>query len=462
MTQRFQVVSPVDGRVWLERPWATPAQLSACLAEARRAQSSWQRVPLAERAALVSRFVDAFVARGEAIAEEITWQMGRPLRHSPGEVRGLEERARAMISLAAEALAPVVPAPRPGFERFVRREPLGVVLSIAPWNYPYLTAVNSVVPAILAGNSVILRHSSQTPRCAERFAESFAEAGLPKGVFQHVHATHEDTERMIRAPGVDFVALTGSVQVGRSVQRAASERFIGVGLELGGKDPAYVRADARLAHAVSELVDGAFFNAGQSCCGIERIYVDERVYEPFVEAYAERVRGYQLGNPLDPDTDLGPLVRASAADFVRDQVAEALAAGARGLVEEGDFPRSAPGSPYLAPQVLVDVDHSMRVMSEESFGPVVGIQRVEGDEEAIHWMNDSRFGLTASVWTQDEEAALSIGERVESGTWFMNRCDYLDPALAWTGVKDSGRGCTLSRVGYEALTRPRSYHLRRV
>ncbi|TMA31392.1 MAG: aldehyde dehydrogenase family protein, partial [Deltaproteobacteria bacterium] len=375
-------------------------------------------------------------------------------------LRGFEDRARHMIGIAPEALADVRPAAKSGFTRFVRREPLGVVLTVAPWNYPLLTAVNSIVPALLAGNAVILRHSAQTPLSAERFRDAFAAASLPEGLFSELHCDHAATERLITSPGIDFVAFTGSVDAGRAVARAAAQRFLGSNLELGGKDPAYVRADADLAFAVAELVDGAFFNAGQSCCGIERIYVHADVYAPFVEQYAALVRKYVLGDPRDPATTLGPLVRTAAADLVRAQTADALARGARALIDTREFESDAPGTPYLAPQVLVDVDHGMRVMSEESFGPVVGIARVAGDDEAVAMMNDSEFGLTASVWTADERAALAIGARVETGTVFMNRCDYLDPALAWTGVKNSGRGCSLSRVGFEQLTRPKSFHLR--
>jgi acyl-CoA reductase-like NAD-dependent aldehyde dehydrogenase len=404
--------------------------------------------------------VDAVLARREALAEEISWQMGRPIAHSPGELRGFEERARHMIAIAADALADVVPEPRPGFTRFIRREPLGVVLVVAPWNYPWLTAVNHVVPALLAGNAVVLRHSSQTPLCGERFAEAFEAAGLPEGVFQALHASHADTEAMIAGPDVDFVAFTGSVAAGRAVQRAAVGRFIGLGLELGGKDPAYVRPDADLERAVAGIVDGAYFNAGQSCCGVERVYVHRDVYGAFVDAARAEVERYRLGHPLDPAVTLGPMVRAEAADFVRGQVREAVSAGARALVDPARFPADREATPYLAPQLLVDVDHSMRVMREESFGPVVGIMSVRDDEQAIALMNDSPFGLTASVWTRDERAALAIGERVETGTWFMNRCDYLDPALAWVGVKESGRGCTLSRLGFDQLTRPKSFHLR--
>ncbi len=460
----LRTLSPVDGRVVAERPLADAQEVDATLARARRAQREWRRTPLAERAERCSRMVDAFVARRDEIAEQITWQMGRPLAHSPGEVGGLEERARHMIEIAASSLAEIRPEAKPGFERFIRREPLGVVLTVAPWNYPYLTAVNSVVPAILAGNAVVLRHSAQTPLCAERFAEAFVEAGLPDGVFQALHCGHAEVERLVAGTGgeggVDFVAFTGSVPAGHAVQRAAAARFIGSGLELGGKDPAYVRPDADLPAAVAGIVDGAFFNAGQSCCGIERIYVHADVAGRFVEAAVEEVRGYRLGNPLDRDVTLGPLVKAEAAELVRAQTAEAVAAGARALVDPTGFPADAPGTAYLAPQVLVDVDHSMRVMTEESFGPVVGIMTVRDDDEAVRLMNDSAFGLTASVWTRDLEAAVALGERVETGTWFMNRCDHLDPALAWTGVKDSGRGCTLSRVGYESLTRPKSFHLK--
>jgi acyl-CoA reductase-like NAD-dependent aldehyde dehydrogenase len=244
------------------------------------------------------------------------------------------------------------------------------------------------------------------------------------------------------------------------VQRAAAERFIATGLELGGKDPAYVRADAPLDSAVENLVDGAFFNAGQSCCAVERIYVHGDVYDEFVERYAALTREYVLGNPLDAATTLGPMVRADAAQSVREQIREAVAMGAQALIDPAHFPANKEGTPYLAPQVLVGVDHRMRIMTEETFGPAVGIMRVAGDDEAVTLMNDSRYGLTASVWTRDAEAAQHIGDRVETGTWYMNRCDYLDPALAWTGVKDSGRGCTLSKLGFDAFTRPKSFHLR--
>jgi acyl-CoA reductase-like NAD-dependent aldehyde dehydrogenase len=455
-----RTISPVDGRVYVERPYATHDDVDRALNSAVAAQKAWKHVPVAERAGICRAFAEAFEKHGASIANELSWQIGRPISAAPGEVRGTLERARYMIDAASGALRDIDAGPKAGFTRFIRREPLGVVLTIAAWNYPYLIAVNSVVPAIMAGNAVILKHSAQTPLCAEQFATCFREAGLPEGVFQVLHLTHVDAERLIRDSRINFVAFTGSVEGGHAIQRAAADRFIGTGLELGGNDPAYVRPDANFNHAVENLVDGAFFNSGQSCCGIGRIYVHEALYGPFVEAFVELTNRYRLGNPLESDTTLGPVVRTQAADSIRRSITQALSAGARALIDEKRFPASKQGTPYLAPQVLVDVRLEMPILHEETFGPLVNIARVGSDDEAIRLMNDSRYGLTASVWTTDESKAIEIGDRIETGTWFMNRCDYLDPALAWTGVKDSGRGCTLSVVGYEQLTRPKSFHLK--
>jgi acyl-CoA reductase-like NAD-dependent aldehyde dehydrogenase len=452
-----RTITPVDGSVYVERALASEGETERTLAKALEAQKAWKEVPVGERAAICRRMAEWCVAKADQLATELSWQMGRPVSQSPGELkRGFHERALYMCNVAEEALRDLEVDPKPGFRRFIRREPLGVVLVVAPWNYPWLTSVNAVVPALLAGNAVILKMAAQTPLVAERYAEAFKAAGLPDGVFQFLHLDHQRVARVIGDARVAFVAFTGSVPGGQAVQRAAAERFIGTGLELGGKDPAYVRADADLPFAVENLVDGAFFNSGQSCCGIERIYVDRKIHKDFVEAFVALTRQYRLGNPLDPQTNLGPLVRTEAADNVRAQIRDAVSKGAKPLIPVKD----KEGTPYLPPQVLVDVNHGMAVMTEETFGPVVGIQPVKNDEEAIALMNDSRYGLTASIWTRDAEAALRIGDRVETGTWFMNRCDYLDPALAWTGVKDSGRGCTLSRLGLETFTRPKSFHLR--
>jgi acyl-CoA reductase-like NAD-dependent aldehyde dehydrogenase len=456
----LKTISPVDGSVYVERDYAAPSAIEAALAQAVSAQRAWRATPLAERARAMTAFVDAFLARRDEIALELTWQMGRPIRYTPGECRGFEERARMMISLAPEALADIAVSEKAGFRRFIRRDPVGVVLVVAPWNYPYLTAVNAVVPALMAGNAVLLKHAQQTPLCSENFARAAREAGLPEGLLQALHLTHEATAALIRDRRIGHVCFTGSVSGGDAIERAAAGRFIGVGLELGGKDPAYVRADANLDHAIENLVDGAFFNSGQSCCGIERIYVHSSLYDRFVEGAVALTKTYVLGDPTKPDTTLGPMVRISAADFVRGQIVEAKARGARTLIDESAFAASRAGTPYLAPQILVDVDHGMKVMTEESFGPVVGIMKVSSDEEAIRLMNDSDYGLTAAIWTSDPEAAASMGDRLETGTVFMNRCDYLDPELAWTGVKDTGRGVTLSRLGYDHLTRAKSFHLR--
>src|SRR5687767_7639924 len=454
-TQR--TITPVDGSVYVTRKLASNKEIESALARAVAAQKKWKQTAIAERVAVVRRMVEWCVARADELAAELSWQMGRPVGQSPGELkRGFQERAMYMCDSAEAALADIQVEPKPGFNRFIRREPLGVVFVVAPWNYPWLTSVNAVIPALLAGNSVILKMAAQTPLVAERYAEAFKAAGLPAGVFQFLHMNHDQVARVIGDARVDFVAFTGSVAGGHAVQAAAAKRFIATGLELGGKDPAYVRADADLKFAVENLVDGSYFNSGQSCCGIERIYVEKKLFKSFVDGFVDLTKQYRLGNPLDKETSLGPLVRADAADSVRAQVRQALKKGAKALLKLKD----KPGTPYLPPEVLVNVDHGMDVMVEETFGPVVGIQAVKDDEEAVRLMNDSRYGLTASIWTADADATLKIGDQVETGTWFMNRCDYLDPALAWTGVKDSGRGCTLSKLGLETFTRPKSFHLR--
>lgn len=457
----FKVISPIDGSVYVERNFAEEAQIQQTIVDAVAAQKQWKQTPLAERAAVCQKAVEYFLNNADEIGLELTWQMGRPLRYTPNEIRrGFQERANYMISVAEKALADISAEERAGFQRFVRRDAIGVVFVIAPWNYPYLTSVNTIIPALMAGNAVILKHAQQTPLCAERYAAAFEYAGLPKGVFQYLHLTHEQVAEVINNQSIDYVAFTGSVEGGKAVQEAISKRFIIGGLELGGKDPAYVRADANLDDAVENLVDGAFFNSGQSCCGIERIYVHENIYAEFVEKFVALTKTYKVGNPLETETTIGPMVRTSAAKFAQKQIEEAVSQGAKALIDSSLFGEFDESTSYFAPQVLVEVNHSMRVMTEESFAPVVGIMSVKDDAEAIALMNDSEYGLTASIWTNDVEAAISIGEQVETGTWFMNRCDYLDPELAWTGVKNSGRGCTLSVVGYEALTRPKSFHLK--
>ena len=460
MTETVKIVSPVDGRVYAERPVASGAEIEAAVVRSKAARRAWAEVTVRERAKYLEHFLDALLGKNDEIVEELAWQMGRPVRFG-GEKRGVEERARYMIGIAEEELAPKMRPAKEGFERWIAREPLGTVMVIAPWNYPYLTAVNSIVPGLMAGNSIILKHASQTLLVGERFAEAMAAAGLPDGLFQNLVLNHADTEKLIGSGQIDHINFTGSVEGGRRIEKAAAGTFATLGLELGGKDPAYVRPDVNLPHAVENLVDGSFFNSGQSCCGVERIYVHADVYDAFVEGFIENAKGWTLGNPLEQSTVVGPMAHARFADIVRGQTEEALRKGASAHLKS-KHEQDRPGSPYLAPEVLTGVNHQMAVMREESFGPVVGIMKVADDDEAITLMNDSPYGLSASIWTADLDAAARLGARVETGTVFANRCDYLDPALVWTGVKDTGKGGTLSELGYANLTQPKSYHLRKV
>ena len=456
----IQLISPVDGSVYAERmPLDRDAAL-AMAARARAAQRPWAARPLAERIALVKAGVANLNAIKDRVVEELAWQMGRPTRFG-GEFGGVNARTEYMSDIAVKTLAPTLIEDSTNFRRYIAREALGVVFIVAPWNYPYLTTINTLVPALIAGNTVVLKHASQTMLVGERLAEAFHAAGIPADVFQNVVLDHATTEGLIAARAFNFVNFTGSVSGGQAMERAAAGTFTPLGLELGGKDPAYVRADANLDAAVDTLMDGAMYNAGQCCCGIERIYVHESLYDAFVEKSVAWVNALHLGNPFDAASTLGPMANKRFAAVVRSQIAEAVAQGATPLIDPANFPADDGGA-YLAPQILVNVTHDMRVMMEESFGPVVGIMKVRDDAEALKLMNDSPYGLTASIWTEDYDTAAALGAQIETGTVFMNRADYLDPALCWTGCKDTGRGGSLSYLGFHAVTRPKSYHLKKV
>ena len=392
------------------------------------------------------------------MVEELAHQMGRPVRYG-GEFGGFEERASYMASIAEEALAPMVIEDSPTFLRKIAREPVGTVLVVAPWNYPYMTAINTVAPALIAGNTVVLKHASQTILVGEHLADAFRAASLPDGVFSNVVLDHDTTSTLISESRFGLVNFTGSVDGGRAMEHAAAGTFTAVATELGGKDPGYVRADADLDAAVEALIDGAMFNSGQCCCGIERIYVHESLFDAFVEKAVALVNTYVLGDPRAAETTLGPMANVRFAAEVRAQIDEAVAAGATTHIQTMT---ADDGAAYLTPQILTNVDHAMRIMRDETFGPAVGIMPVADDAEAIRLMNDSVFGLTCALWTQDVEAAEEIGQQLETGTVFMNRCDYLDPALCWTGCKDTGRGAGLSVLGFHAVTRPKSYHFKKV
>lgn len=460
MNLQQRTISPIDGSTYVRREFASPAQIERALAAATTAQRAWRTTPLEERVDVVLRMVDIMVADADAIGLELAWQMGRPIAYGPKEITGgFAERARAMAALAPDVLADQDVGGATGATRLLRSVPVGVVLVLAPWNYPFLTAVNAVVPALLAGNAVLLKHSDQTPLAGERFQSAFEAAGLPTGVLQNLVMSHETVAEVVQDARVGYVHFTGSVEGGHAVKRAAAGRFIEVGLELGGKDPAYVREDADLDMAAVGLADGVYFNSGQSCCGVERIYVHQDSFDAFVERFLEQAKALRLGDPRDAATTLGPLARRSNAERVRERVRAAIAHGAVPLLDARDFPAEAPGTAYLAPQVLLNVRQRMPIMHDETFGPVVGIMPVAGDDEAQAAMNDSRYGLTASVWSRDVDAALRFGSDLEVGTVYANRCDYLDPLLAWTGVKDSGRGVSLSRLGFGPFTRPMSFLL---
>lgn len=451
-------ISPIDGSVYATREVLSRADADAAVTRAKTAQSEWAARPLAERIALVQAGVAAVGAMNGDIVPEIAWQMGRPVRYG-GEFGGFNERASYMADIAVEALAPIVVEDSDAFRRVIKHVPHGLVLVVAPWNYPYMTAINTVAPALIAGNAVMLKHASQTPLVGERMAAAFHSVGVPEDVFQNVFLDHATTSGLIADRAFDFVNFTGSVDGGKAMEAAASGTFTGIGLELGGKDPGYVMEDANLDAAVDTLIDGAMFNSGQCCCGIERIYVHESLFNAFVEKAVAIVNGYKLGNPLNTETTIGPMAHVRFADEVRAQTAEAIADGARAHIDPANFPED--GGAYLMPQILTNVTHDMRVMREESFGPVVGIMSVNSDAEAIALMNDSDFGLTASLWTQDSARAEAIADQIETGTVFMNRADYLDPGLCWTGCKNTGRGGGLSVIGYHNLTRPKSYHMKK-
>ena len=456
----LKCISPIDGSVYAERPTQSFDEASAAIAKARAARKDWARQPLDKRIKLVMAGVARLNEMVDEAVPELAHMIGRPVKYG-GEFRGFNERSNYVASIAGEALSPLVVEDSATFTRQILREPHGVVLVIAPWNYPYMTAINTVAPALMAGNTVVIKHATQSLLVGERMVRAFVEAGVPEDVFQNLFLDHQTTSDLIAARSFDFINFTGSVEGGRSIERAAAGTFVGLGLELGGKDPGYVMEDADLDAAVDTLMDGAMFNSGQCCCGIERVYVHSSLYDAFVEKSGACVADLNLGNPLDPETSLGPMANKRFAAEVRAQVGEAIAAGAIPVVDAANFPQDDGGA-YLAPQILTNVDHTMRVMRDESFGPVVGIMKVSSDDEALALMNDSEFGLTASIWTSDPERASRIGAEIETGTVFMNRADYLDPALVWTGVKNTGRGGSLSVIGFQNLTRPKSYHLKKV
>ena len=455
----IQTITPIDNTIYVEREYSSKI-IEETISNSVIAQKEWSLLKVSERVELLKKFVTDFLSKEKQILEEITRQMGRPISQASSELKGFKERADYMLLIAEDKLKNIYLPEKENFKNYIKRIPMGVSFVIAPWNYPYLTSVNSIIPSLAAGNSVILKHSAQTPLCAEQLYES-AKKTLPKNIFNYLHMDHKDSLKVVSDKRTAFVSFTGSVKAGYEVQKATNNKFISIALELGGKDPAYVRHDADIEKTVENLVDGSFFNSGQSCCGVERIYVDKKIYNNFLELFINKTYEYKIGNPLNQDTSLGPVVKLSAAKFIEEQISLAVKQGAKMMIDKSKFEYPKEHKNYMVPQVLTEVNHEMKFMMEETFGPCVGIMSVANDKEGVNLMNDSPYGLTASIWTKDVEAVEKLGDQVNTGTLFMNRCDYLDPGLSWTGVKETGKGCSLSEIAYEHLTKPKSFHLRK-
>jgi acyl-CoA reductase-like NAD-dependent aldehyde dehydrogenase len=453
----WNVINPATEEVFRTIIRTPKEEVDAILTRMRAAQQLWRDVPVEERAEICRKFIEVFRSMKEEVALDLTRQMGKPLQQSRNEVNGMLDRAVTMARLAPEAMKDDMLPEKEGFRRFIRHEPHGIVLDIPAWNYPLLIAVNVIVPALLAGNGVLIKHARLTPLCGDAFVTAFYKAGLPRDLVASIHVSHDIVRGLIETRAVDFISFTGSVEGGREVYKEASKQLLDMGLELGGKDPAFVCEDANFQFALENCVDGAFYNAGQSCCAVERVYVMRSLYPKFVDAYVAEVEKYRVGNPEDPSTTIGPLAQKKALDFMEFQVKDAVDKGAKVLTGGKRLP--GPGY-FFQPTVLVNVNHSMSVMMEESFGPVIGIMPVDSEDEAVKLMNDSPYGLTASIWTEDAERGEKLAHKTAAGTVYVNRCDYLDPELAWVGIKDSGHGCTLSHLGFLYLTRPKSFHIR--
>lgn len=455
----FDIVSPVDGSIYASRSYASRSEVMAAAEKARRALGGWRGTRFDDRVKLVKAFLGEIARRRDTLAEMVTWQMGRPLWQAD-ETGRLLANFDVLVDDATRVLQPAAIRQEEHVRRMVELDPVGLCFSISAWNYPVAMASSLVTAPLLMGNVVLFKHAPQTALVGEVFTEAARAAGLPDGVFQSLHIAHGDAEALIGSGLVDMVQFIGSTRGGQAVYDAGRGAFVRYGLELGGKDPIYIRPDAPVEQIMPELMEGSFGNAGQSCCSVERIYVHRDIHDRFVESFTSAAAKIELGHPIDDQPFLGPLVSAAAATRVNRLVAEAVAKGASQLMPVGNSALAGPGSAYVEPQVLVNVDHGMAVMKEETFGPVIPIMAVDSDEEAIRLMNDSDYGLTAAVWTQDTERGLELGRQLESGMFYLNRCDHADMYLPWGGVKKSGIGRSYCDKGLEELVVPRSYHLR--
>ena len=450
------IINPATGQVIAQLPADTQATVAAKAAAARAAQPAWAALPMAERLAVVQRFRAGVVTELETLAATLTAETGKPISQSRNELNGLLPRIDFFLEQAEGAVRDQHVFDDGGMHEQIGHLPRGLVANISAWNYPYFVGCNVILPALLTGNAVLYKPSEYAAQSGGHIARLLHQAGVPGEVMACLIGGGEVGEALL-AQRIDGLFFTGSHATGVRIAQALAPRLIKLQLELGGKDPSYVRADADARIAAESLADGAMYNAGQSCCAVERIYVHASVYEDFVAHFLATVAGFKLGDPTDPATYIGAITRAPQLDLLDAQVADALAQGA--TLRCGGDRLPGPGHWY-APTVLTEVHHGMALMREESFGPIIGIQQVQDDDEALALMNDSRYGLTAGVFSRDEAAARALLSRVNAGSVYWNCCDRVSPRLPWSGTGDSGLGLTLSSAGIQAFTRPKAWHLR--
>jgi len=453
----MRIINPATDEVLREVADDDAAAITAKLEKARAAQPAWARTPLADRQAVLGRFRALVAARIEPLARTLTQEVGKPIAQARRELTALLDRIEWFVAHVPDVLADEVVHREAGLEERIRREPLGVVANVSAWNYPWFVGASVFVPALLTGNAVLYKPSELATLTGLEIARLLGEAGVPDGVFTAVLGDGAAGQTVVAQP-IDGVFFTGSYATGARIAAAVAPRMIRLQLELGGKDPVYVCEDVDPAAAAAAVADGAFYNTGQSCCAVERIYVQRRIWEPFLDAFVSTVRGFRLGDPLDDATYIGPLARrAPQIELLERQVADAVAKGARVLVGGARVDR--PGH-FFAPTVLVDVDHRMQVMREESFGPVIGLMPVADDAEALGLVRDTDYGLTAAVYTADRARAERLLAEVGVGTAYWNCCDRVSPRLPWSGRGHSGVGATLAADGIRAFLAPKAWHLR--
>jgi acyl-CoA reductase-like NAD-dependent aldehyde dehydrogenase len=453
---KLKVTNPANGEVAATLDADDPRSVRAKYMQSRAAQPGWARTPLKKRLEAIARFRDLVARESDRLARVLTTEVGKPIAQSRNELKGLLPRIDFFLEETARTLKPEKVSADAAMEERITHEPLGVVANISAWNYPWFVGSNVFVPALLAGNTVLYKPSEFASMTGLEIARLLHESGIPEDVFTPLVGGRETGAALLKQP-VDGVFFTGSYATGRRIAEAVRWRMVKLQLELGGKDPVYVCDDVDIAKAAAGIADGAFYNTGQSCCSVERIYVNEKVFKPFVDAFVAEVKGYKRGDPVDDKTYIGPLTRAPQVKVLEAQVKDAKKKGAKVLT--GGAPIRARGN-WFEPTVLVDVNHTMDVMREESFGPVIGIMPVKNDAEAMKLMNDTEYGLTAGVYTRDRKRAEKILAGVSSGSVYWNCCDRVSPRLPWSGVGNSGIGLTLSTYGIETFTRPKAWHLR--